>query len=142
MVRSHLLHIPGELRNYISKEYLGADHEDGDEYIYDFEANKLRTADNKPIDLRLMCTCKLIVIAQEIYGLPLRLFTVTSTTLYSETLRTRAACWAYFNAQFHNCIGWPSVCEALDRETVRQVVGEHSILLHRCVTTCQAMSAL
>ncbi|VBB84198.1 Putative protein of unknown function [Podospora comata] len=102
MVRSHLLHIPGELRNYIYKEYLGASHEDGDEYIYDLEANKLRTADNKPIDIRLMYTCKLIAIAQEMYGHPLRLFTVTSTTLYSKTLRTRAARWAYFNAQFHN----------------------------------------
>ncbi|KAK4671402.1 hypothetical protein QC764_600595 [Podospora pseudoanserina] len=105
MVRSHLLDIPGELRNYIYNEYLGAGPEDGDEYIYGFEANKLRTADNKPIDLRLMHTCKLIAIAQEMYGHLLRLFTVTSTTLYSETLRTRAARWAYFNAQFHNRTG-------------------------------------
>ncbi|KAK0672551.1 hypothetical protein QBC41DRAFT_313481 [Cercophora samala] len=128
MARPHLLLIPGELRNYIYKDYLGAGHEGVNEYIYDYEANKLRTADNRPIDLNLMYTCK--VIAQEMHGLPLRLFTVSFSTLFSDSLRTRAARWAYFNAQFDNRTGWPSVCEALDRETVRQVVGEQSILLH------------
>ncbi|KAK4458100.1 hypothetical protein QBC42DRAFT_277561 [Cladorrhinum samala] len=88
--QSCLLLLPGELRNKIYREYILLGAENG--YTYDFEAGKLRTApDRQPIDLRLTYTCR--QVACEMRGLPLRIQTVTFTTLYSPSLRIRAAKW-------------------------------------------------
>ncbi|KAK0744514.1 hypothetical protein B0T21DRAFT_280526 [Apiosordaria backusii] len=119
-----LLLLPGELRNHIYREYLCAGTEDG--YVYDFEAGKLRTADHQPIELNLMYTCKRI--AQEMRGLALSIHTVTFSTLYSRTLRTRAARWAYFVSRFRGGIGWHAVRQAVPPEVIRQVVGERSLV--------------
>jgi hypothetical protein len=77
-----LLALPGELSNQIYHEdlLLGADSG----YGYEYEVRKLRTVDIQPIDLNLICTCRLI--AYEIRGLALH--KVTFSTVHSEGLRS------------------------------------------------------
>ncbi|KAK3369767.1 hypothetical protein B0T24DRAFT_532555 [Lasiosphaeria ovina] len=87
----HLLTLPRELRDHIYRHYVYTSGGDG--YIFDYEARKLRLADNRPIDLGLMYTCRLA--AAEMRGLALRLNTITFSTLYSEELRSRAGRWAF-----------------------------------------------
>ncbi|KAK4201159.1 hypothetical protein QBC40DRAFT_278634 [Triangularia verruculosa] len=119
-----ILLLPGELRNQIYREYLFAGTEDG--YVYDFEAGKLRTANNQPIELNLMYTCKLI--AREMQGLALCLHTVTFSTLYSTNLRTRAARWAYFVSRFGRNVNWRTVGQLVAPEVIREVAGARSFV--------------
>ncbi|KAK3312771.1 hypothetical protein B0H66DRAFT_537853 [Apodospora peruviana] len=89
----HLLTLPLELRDQIYREYLFIDAEYG--YVFDFAAGKLRAARSPPVDeLGNVCTDNQ-QIAHEIRGLALRLHTITSTTLYSDELRTRAGRWHF-----------------------------------------------
>ncbi|KAK4448824.1 hypothetical protein QBC34DRAFT_102927 [Podospora aff. communis PSN243] len=90
-LQSPFLRLPREMRDQIYHEYLMLGTEGG--YTYDFTANKLRTTDQKPIDLSLMYTCRLI--AAEMHGLALRTHTITFTTLYSDELRARAGRWDF-----------------------------------------------
>lgn len=121
---AQLLSLPGELRNQIYRDYLCDDTEDG--YVYDFEAGKLRKANNQPIELDLMYTCKLI--AQEMRGLALSLHSIAFSTLYSRQLRTRAARWAYFVSRFRSHVGWYKVTQIVPAEVVQEVAGPQSFI--------------
>ncbi|KAK4442088.1 hypothetical protein QBC34DRAFT_419280 [Podospora aff. communis PSN243] len=85
--------LPRELRDQIYAEYLAIGAEGG--YVYDFSTGKLRCAGSRqPIDLSLMYACR--QIASEMSRLPLRLATVTFSSLYSEDLSVRAGRFNYF----------------------------------------------
>ena len=98
---SLLLILPREVRDIIYEEYLAIDAEDG--YVFIYETGRLRTYPHRlPVDLNLMYTCRLI--ADEMRGLPLRLATITFTTVASDSVRVRAAQWNYLTndiAQLH-----------------------------------------
>ncbi|SPJ79819.1 uncharacterized protein FTOL_08210 [Fusarium torulosum] len=69
-------------------------------YIYDVKVNKLRNADNTPIDLSLIYTCRLI--ANDCKHLPLAVNAVHFSTPYREDWRSLAGCFnlaaTYYNA--------------------------------------------
>jgi len=113
-----LLALPRELRDFIYEYYIRLSGPDG--YVYDFEANKLRTSDKKPIDLSLMYTCR--QVACEMRGMALRIQTVTFTTLYSEDLRPRAGRFCYY------------LCEMLPIRILRDLVPRMSDEMRREVT--------
>lgn len=80
---SHFLNLPPELRIIIYQYYLS-----NDGYIYNPRTRKLRDANNDPIDLRLMYTCRLV--AREMDGIALGINTITFSTFSSTELRAHA----------------------------------------------------
>ncbi|KAG8665401.1 hypothetical protein FPOAC2_10472 [Fusarium poae] len=79
--------LPLELRQQIFREYFKV--EGG--YVYDGQADKLRNADDTPIDLSLSYTCR--SIANDCNGLPLAVNTIHFSTLYREDWRSLAGCF-------------------------------------------------
>ncbi|KAM0242863.1 hypothetical protein ACHAP5_007197 [Fusarium lateritium] len=68
-------------------------------YIYDGKVDKLRNADNTPIDIALVYTCR--SIANDCKHLPLAVNTVHFSTIYREDWRSLAGCFnlaaTYYN---------------------------------------------
>lgn len=81
---SLLLDLPRELRDIIYWHYLKED----DGYVFHYQSGKLRTFDNRPIDLTFMYTCH--SVAAEMSGRALAINHVTFSTVYSESERLRA----------------------------------------------------
>ena len=82
---STLLQLPRELRNLIYDCYFAGD---GD-YTHNFETNKLSRADNQPIELALVLSCR--QIANETRGLALRINTLRFTTFHSDATQEDAS---------------------------------------------------
>ncbi|KAH7230460.1 uncharacterized protein BKA55DRAFT_582884 [Fusarium redolens] len=81
------LNFPLELRSQIYRDYFQVDGG----YVYDAKSDKLKTANNEPIDLSLIYACR--SIANETKHLPLSLNSVTFSTLYREDWRCLAGCF-------------------------------------------------
>jgi len=81
---SPLLRLPRELRNHIYDYYFSCDGG----YIHVFETNKLRRADDQPIELSLVLSCR--QIAAETHGLALRSNTLRFTTFHSDATQEQA----------------------------------------------------
>ncbi|KAI4665268.1 uncharacterized protein J4E78_002728 [Alternaria triticimaculans] len=81
---SALLLLPRELRNHIYDYYFSCDGG----YTHVFETNQLRRADNQPIELSLVLSCR--QIAAETHGLALRINTLRFTTFHSDATQEQA----------------------------------------------------
>lgn len=81
---SPLLQLPRELRNHIYDYYFSCDGG----YTHVFETNKLRRADDQPIELSLVLSCR--QIAAETHGLALRTNTLRFTTFHSDATQEDA----------------------------------------------------
>ncbi|CAJ0554818.1 Ff.00g133310.m01.CDS01 [Fusarium sp. VM40] len=93
--KHHITNLPLEIRGQIFGEYFKV--QGG--YIYDSKADKLRNADNTPIDLSLVYTCR--SIAHDCRHLPLAVNALHFSTLYREDWRSLAGCFnlaaTYYN---------------------------------------------
>ncbi|KAM0211890.1 hypothetical protein ACHAQI_005043 [Fusarium lateritium] len=85
--KANLLSLPLELRQQIFHDYFKV--EGG--YVYDAKSDSLKTADNRPIELSLISTCR--SIANDTRHLPLSINTVKFFTLYREDWRSLAGCF-------------------------------------------------
>jgi hypothetical protein len=94
--RTHLLGLPRELRDNILKTYVKV--EGG--YKYNFHSGKLNSADDQPIDLALMLTCRLIAV--EMKGLAFSLNSITFYTVYSDDMRIPAGQYEALLEDIHN----------------------------------------
>ncbi|KAF4985470.1 hypothetical protein FGRMN_11192 [Fusarium graminum] len=79
--------LPSELKQQIYREYFKV--KGG--FIYDAQSDSLKTADNRPIELSLMFTCR--SIANDTRHLPLSLNTVQFSTLYRQDWQNLAGCF-------------------------------------------------
>ncbi|EEU44580.1 uncharacterized protein NECHADRAFT_85259 [Fusarium vanettenii 77-13-4] len=86
---ANLVTLPFELRARIFHYYFKVDGG----YVFNGDSEKLTTADNNPIDLALIYTCR--SVANETRNMPLTINTITFSTLYREDWRGLAGC---FNA--------------------------------------------
>lgn len=82
-----LLDAPEEIRLLIYEAY--ATQPGG--LWYDYDSGKLRRADNAPVDMALMRTCKFV--ASEMEGVLLRVNTVNFKTCFTEMQRGRDKAW-------------------------------------------------
>ncbi|KAK2031042.1 hypothetical protein LX32DRAFT_637549 [Colletotrichum zoysiae] len=78
------LDLPREVRDMIYGQYVFVDGG----YVHDFNSNTLKGADNTPIDLAFMLTCK--KVAMEMKGLALSSNSIYFSTVYSEDHRGTA----------------------------------------------------
>ncbi|KAG5656058.1 hypothetical protein KAF25_001628 [Fusarium avenaceum] len=92
--KTYLLNLPLELRLQIFHAYFKV--EGG--YVYDAESDSLKTADNRPVELSLMSTCR--SIANETRHLPLSINTIRFSTLYREEWRRLAGCFNMVKSYF------------------------------------------
>jgi hypothetical protein len=95
--KTNLLNLPLELRLQIFHDYFKV--EGG--YVYNAESDSLKTADNRPIELSLMSTCR--PIANDTRHLPLSINTVKFSTLYREDWRSLAGCFNLV-ASYHSLL--------------------------------------
>jgi hypothetical protein len=79
--------LPLEIRQQIFGDYFKV--QGG--YVYDGQADKLRNADNTPVNLSLVYTCR--SIANDCKNLPLAVNTIHFSTLYREDWRSLAGCF-------------------------------------------------
>ncbi|KAJ4182227.1 hypothetical protein NW767_013910 [Fusarium falciforme] len=84
-----LVTLPPEIREKIFQYYFQVDGG----YVFDGDSEKLTTADNNPIDLSLMYTCR--SVANDTKNMPLAINTITFSTLYREEWRGLAGCFNY-----------------------------------------------
>lgn len=93
--RRRITDLPPEIRRQIFSDYFKV----SGGYVYDGMSDKLRNADETPIDLSLAYTCRLI--AQDCRNLPLAVNTIHFHTLYREDWRSLAGCFnlaaTYYN---------------------------------------------
>ncbi|RBR26289.1 uncharacterized protein FIESC28_00934 [Fusarium coffeatum] len=82
-----LTDLPLEIRQQIFGDYFRVPGG----YVYDGKSDKLRNADNTPIDLSLIYTCR--SIANDCKHLPLAVNTLHFSTLYREDWRSLAGCF-------------------------------------------------
>ncbi|KAL2677376.1 hypothetical protein Neosp_011146 [[Neocosmospora] mangrovei] len=82
-----LITLPPEIREKIFHYYFKVDGG----YIFNGDSEKLTTADNNPIDLALIYTCR--SVANETRNMPLTINTITFSTLYREDWRGLAGCF-------------------------------------------------
>ncbi|KAF5230082.1 hypothetical protein FAUST_10008 [Fusarium austroamericanum] len=82
-----ITHLPAEIGQKIFREHFKV--QGG--YVYDGQSDKLRNADNTPIDLSLIYTCR--SIANDCKNLPLSVNTIHFSTLYREDWRSLAGCF-------------------------------------------------
>ncbi|SPJ73887.1 uncharacterized protein FTOL_03617 [Fusarium torulosum] len=93
--KANLLNLPLELRQQIFHDYFKV--EGG--YVYDAKSDSLKTADNRPIELSLMSTCR--SIANDTRHLPLTINTVKFSTLYREDWRSLAGCFNLVTSYYY-----------------------------------------
>ncbi|KAH7188204.1 uncharacterized protein B0J16DRAFT_89045 [Fusarium flagelliforme] len=90
-----LTDLPLEIRQQIFGDYFKVPGG----YVYDGKSDKLRNADNTPIDLSFIYTCR--SIANDCKHLPLAVNTLHFSTLYREDWRSLAGCFnlaaTYYN---------------------------------------------
>ncbi|UPK94690.1 hypothetical protein LCI18_005625 [Fusarium solani-melongenae] len=86
--------LPPEIREKIFWYYFQVDGR----YVFDGNSEKLTTADNNPIDLSLMYTCR--SVANDTKNLPLTINTITFSTLYREDWRGLAGCFNYVSTYY------------------------------------------
>ncbi|KAF4439737.1 C6 transcription factor [Fusarium albosuccineum] len=84
----NFLGLPYELRHQVYGHYFALD----DGYVLNFDSGKLATANNEPLDLSLMYTCR--IIATETKYLPLGLNTISFSTGYHKD-------WSPWALRFH-----------------------------------------
>ncbi|RGP75364.1 hypothetical protein FLONG3_5754 [Fusarium longipes] len=94
--KADLVSLPAEVREQILFYYFRVDGG----YAYDADSDKLKTADNRPIDLSLLYTCRLI--AAEARHLPLSLNAIKFTTLYRRDLSSLAGCFNLVSGTYHS----------------------------------------
>ncbi|KAJ4253396.1 hypothetical protein NW762_010553 [Fusarium torreyae] len=94
-VTVNILNLPVELREQIFQHYFKVDGG----YIYNAESDKLLNADNSPVNLSLMYTCR--SVAKETKNLPLAVNTIKFSTLYREDLRSLAGCFNLVSTFYH-----------------------------------------
>ncbi|KAH7183540.1 uncharacterized protein B0J16DRAFT_401979 [Fusarium flagelliforme] len=95
-VKANFLSLPAELRDQIYHLYFRVGG-----YAYDADSDCLKTAaDNRPIDLALLYTCR--TIANEAIHLPLLLNSIKFTTLYRRDLNNLAGCFSMVSGLYHH----------------------------------------
>ncbi|KAI1069037.1 hypothetical protein LB507_006057 [Fusarium sp. FIESC RH6] len=95
-VEANFLSLPAELRNQIYHLYFRVGG-----YTYDADSDCLKTtADNRPIDLALLYTCR--TVANEAIHFPLFLNSIKFTTLYRRDLNNLAGCFNMVSGLYHH----------------------------------------
>ncbi|KAM0548399.1 hypothetical protein ACHAPJ_009883 [Fusarium lateritium] len=94
-IAANFVSLPFELREKIYHDYFKADGG----YVYNAESDKLTTADNSPIELSLMYTCR--SIANDTKYMPLAVNTIKFSTLYREDWRGLAGCFNFVSTYHH-----------------------------------------
>lgn len=89
-----LITLPPEIREKIFQYYFQVDGG----YIFNGDSEKLTTADNNPINLSLMYTCR--SVANETRNMPFAINTITFSTLYREEWRGLAGCFNYVSTYY------------------------------------------
>ncbi|RFN40261.1 hypothetical protein FIE12Z_13066 [Fusarium flagelliforme] len=105
-VKANFLSLPAELRNQIYHLYFRVGG-----YAYDVDSDCLKTAaNNRPIDLALLYTCR--TVANEAIRLPLLLNSIKFTTLYRRDLNSLAGCFSMMRAEL--ALEYPNFRSHLD----------------------------
>jgi hypothetical protein len=94
--KANFLSLPVELREQIFHYLFRTDGG----YVYDAELDKLKRADNRPIELSLLYTCR--TIANEARHIPLSLNTIKFTTFYRREWSSLAGCFNVVSATYHH----------------------------------------